>query len=260
MNYIQINLSDLGIALVLILISLFLSYRERVGLGKSIIIGTIRAFIQLIAIGYILKLIFDLSKWYWVLLMLAVMITVAGFDAVRRQDKKVPHNFAIVIISITLGALLTLATVTGLILRVQPWYQPQYVIPIAGMIIGNSMNGASLAINRLVAEIRLRRTEIEAALSLGATARQAVNQAFKEAVKSAMIPTINAMMIVGIVQLPGMMTGQIIAGTRPEQAVRYQVVVVYMITAAVTITCICAGLLTYRQYFTKSHQLKNELL
>jgi putative ABC transport system permease protein len=143
---------------------------------------------------------------------------------------------------------------------VQPWYQPQYVIPIAGMIIGNSMNGASLAINRLVAEIRLRRTEIEAALSLGATARQAVNQAFKEAVKSAMIPTINAMMIVGIVQLPGMMTGQIIAGTRPEQAVRYQVVVVYMLTAAVTVTCICAAILTYRQYFTKSHQLKNELL
>ena len=260
MNYIQISLPDLGIALILILITLLLAYWERVGLGKSIIIGTIRAFIQLMAVGYILKFIFDLSRWYWVLLMLAVMITVAGFDAVRRQEKKVPHNFAIVIISITIGALLTLATVTGLILRVQPWYQPQYVIPIAGMIIGNSMNGASLAINRLVAEIRLRRLEIEAALSLGATARQAVNRSFKDAVKSAMIPTINAMMIVGIVQLPGMMTGQIIAGTRPEHAVRYQVVVVYMLTSAVTITCLCAGLLTYRQYFTKSHQLKNELL
>src|SRR5947199_10091967 len=124
------------------------------------------------------------------------------------------------------------------------------------MILGNAMTGAALAVERLSSEIRARRLQIEAALSLGATSRQAADAAVRAAVKAALVPTINAMMVVGIVQLPGMMTGQILGGAAPEQAVRYQMVVMYMLAAAVALTSATATLLAYRASFTPAHQLR----
>lgn len=256
MHYISLHLSDLALAFVFIAISWAVSYWQKLGIERDLLWGSVRAFVQLMAVGYILQAVFDLRRWYWVVLILFVMTGIAGYNAYLRQKNRWPKLLVILFAAIGIGSILTILTVTGLILRVKPWYLPQYIIPIAGMIIGNAMTGASLATNRLSAELTQHRLEIEAALALGATSRQAAAAYLREALKTAMIPTINSMMIVGIVQLPGMMTGQIIAGTPPAEAVRYQVMVVYMIAAATAVTCILTTLWSYREYFTVDHQLK----
>ena len=146
----------------------------------------------------------------------------------------------------------------GLVVRYSPWYDPRYLIPLAGMIIGNSMNGASLAAERLAAEIRERREEVETAICLGATARQASTTAVRLAFSAALMPTMNTMAAMGIVSIPGMMTGQILSGTEPIIAVRYQIAIMCAITGAVAITSYLIVLLGYRHYFTAAHQLREE--
>lgn len=243
----------LAMALSLVGASIVISANQGLGLEKDILVGTVRAFIQLMAIGYVLKFIFDLRQWPFVLLMLAVMITVAGRNAAKR-GKEIPHVFWLVTGAISLGAAATLGVLAGLrIIKFEPWF----VIPIGGMIIGNAMVASGLVLNRIQSEIAARKQEIRAALALGATARQAVDPALKAAIKAGMIPTIDSMKVVGLVQLPGMMTGQIIAGASPLQAVRYQIMVAYMLAAATAVTCATLGLIVYRGFFTMHHQLKS---
>ena len=188
------------------------------------------------------------------------MAIVAGYNAVKRQKKKIAGLFPIVTLSIFLGAGISMCTLIGLILRVKPWFEPQYLIPISGMMLGNAMNGAALAIDRLIGESRNRRWEIEAALALGASPYKAILPLLREAARAAMMPTINAMMIVGIVQLPGMMTGQIIGGVEPEQSVRYQIIIMYMLATSVTISCITVLYLCYRKLFTAEEQLDLDVI
>ncbi len=258
MNYIQISYLDLAFATSLVVVTLLISFKEKLGMEKDLLIGAFRSFVQLMFVGYILQYIFDTNHWYLVLAVLLTMIGVAGFNALKRQKIRWKKLFWILTIGIALGSIIILTIVIGFILRVKPWYLPQYIIPLAGMIIGNSMVGAALAANRLTSDIRDHRREIEVALSLGASSRQAVAPYLREALKTAMMPTISTMMTVGIVQLPGMMTGQIIAGTNPNAAVRYQIVVTYMIAAATAITVITVTLWLYRCFFTPNHQLLTE--
>ena len=247
---------DLAISLVLIAIVLLLSRRERLGLERSLLIGTARAFLQLSAVGYALAWIFHVRGWYWTLLFLTIMAAAAVATATGREQRRLPNLVWIMAASIAGGSFLVLLLVMGLVIRPRPWHDPQYVVPLAGMILGNSMTGAVLAVERLTAEVSARRLEIEAALSLGASARQAADAAVRAAVRAALVPTVNAMMIVGVVQLPGMMTGQILAGAPPVQAVGYQIVVMYMLAAAAALTSASATLLAHRALFTPEHQLR----
>lgn len=260
MSYIKISFIDLLVSLSLIGSALLIVYLEKIKLEKDILIGALRTFLQLFLIGYILKIIFDLNKWYLILILVSIMILIAGYDALRRVKKRIPYAYLIVAGSLTLSAGFTLFLVLGPVLKVKPWFTPQYLIPIAGMIIGNSMSAASLALDRLLSEVKLRRYEIEAALSLGASFYEASHFALKEAFRAALIPTINTMMIVGVVQLPGMMTGQIIAGANPQDAVRYQILVMYMILSASTLTTFLTLRCSSMQIFTKFHQLKEEYI
>lgn len=256
MHYIRLELTDLALAFIFIIIAWGISRWQGLGIERDMLWASLRAFLQLFAVGFILQAVFDLRHWGSVLIILLIMACIAAYNAYKRQKQHWPGLFLIMLVSIGLGSIITVFVVTGVILKVQPWYLPQYTIPIAGMIIGNSMTGAALAAQRLSSEIRQHRLTIEAALSLGATARRAAAPALREALKTAMLPTINSMMVVGIVQLPGMMTGQIIAGTPPAEAIRYQIVVVYMISAATAMTCMLAVSLLYREYFTPAHQLR----
>lgn len=260
MDFISLNYTDLLIALILVLIPIAISFQSRLGIEKEILIGTIRTFVQLMIIGYILKYIFSFQKWYFVLLMVFLMAIVAGYNAVKRQKKKIAGLFPIVTLSIFLGAGIAMCTLIGLILRVKPWFEPQYLIPISGMMLGNAMNAAALAIDRLIGESRTRRGEVEAALALGASPYKAILPLLRDAARAAMMPTINAMMIVGIVQLPGMMTGQIIGGVAPEQSVRYQIIIMYMLATSVTISCITVLYLCYRKLFTVEEQLDLDVI
>jgi putative ABC transport system permease protein len=154
-----------------------------------------------------------------------------------------------------LSSGLTLAYVTQVVLHVQPWYDPRYLIPLFGMIVGNAMNGAALAAERLASEMESRRGEVEAYLALGASPARAAAEPVRRALIAALIPSVNGLMTVGLVQLPGMMTGQILAGQSPLLAVRYQVVVVFMLAGATAMTTVMVVLWYRRTFFTPAAQL-----
>jgi putative ABC transport system permease protein len=252
-------LIDLLIALLFVGVTALVSYWQGLGLERDIAVGTVRTFVQLLTVGFVLQRLFDASRWYWVVAALAAMTTVAGYNAMKRQSGAKQGLFAVMTAAIAAGGGIALMLVIGVVLRVRPWYQPQYVIPIAGMIIGNSMTGAALVVNRFHSELTLRRSEVEASLALGATSREAAAGALRESLRAAMMPTINSMMTVGLVQLPGMMTGQIISGVSPLDAVRYQVVVMLMIAAATAVTAMTAAFGTLGVFFTPAQQLSPRL-
>ncbi|MGH9309617.1 MAG: ABC transporter permease [Vicinamibacterales bacterium] len=151
---------------------------------------------------------------------------------------------------------LTLAYVTYVVLEVRPWYEPQYLIPLFGMIVGNAMNGAALAVERLASEIEAQRGTVEAYLALGAAPARAAAEPTRRALVAALIPSVNGLMVVGLVQLPGMMTGQILAGQSPLLAVRYQVLVAFMLTGATAMTAVIVALWYRRTFFTAAAQLR----
>jgi len=167
-----------------------------------------------------------------------------------------PHNDASTTDTLPVPTGLTLLYISTLVVRVAPWYNPQYVIPLFGMIVGSTMNAAAIAAERLHSEVTARQAEIEAYLALGASYQQAAQQPVRQALRAALIPTINGLMVVGIVTLPGMMTGQILAGVSPLIAIRYQIVVVFMQAAAVAITTAIVTLWYRRTFFTPALQLK----
>ena len=258
---IDVSWFDLSLALGLILIAAGISSWQRLGLARDFIIGAIRTIVQLLLVGYVLVYIFALARWYITVAALLLMTVVATFAAVGRQKvtrkKKVGGGLhRITGVAMLLGSGFTLVYISTLVVRVHPWYDPRYMIPIFGMIVGSAMNGASIALERLAAEMEARKAEIEAYLALGATYQQATRQVVRQALRAALIPTVNALMVVGIVTLPGMMTGQILAGSSPLTAVRYQIVVVFMQTAAVAITTVVLTLWYRRTFFTSALQLR----
>lgn len=242
---------SLFLALSFVLVAVIISLKENLNLERDLLIGTVRAFVQLMVVGYVLEFIFALEKWPYIVAMLVFMVLVAARNAEKR-GRGIRNVFPILLLAIGAGELVTMGMLLGL--RIIP-FQPQYVIPISGMIIGNSMVASALTLNRIKAELENRREEIQVLLGLGATARQASGTSLQAAIKSAMIPTIDSMKTVGLVQLPGMMTGLIIGGATPVEAVKYQILVLFMLTTAVSLTAMTVGFFAYRKFFTERHQL-----
>lgn len=255
-HLVPLDLIQLIYAYGLILITAAFSRFRQVGQEKQLVWASIRMVVQLLAVGYLLHLVFSVRSPLPVLL---ILLTMTGFSLQvmgSRIKQKMPHFYRIMGSSIILGCGGVTCYFCLLVVGYSPWYDPRYLIPLAGMIIGNSMNGASLAAERLTAEMRDRHDEIETALCLGASSRQAVEPALRTAYRAALIPTMNTMAATGIVALPGMMTGQILSGTEPIIAVRYQIAIMCAITGAVAITSFLILLQGYRHYFTPFHQLR----
>lgn len=241
----------LFLTLIFVAFAILLSVWQKIGLEKDIIVGTIRAAVQLIAVGYVLHTIFQLKSWSLIILMLSVMITVATLNA-RKKGKGLPGIGWRIAIAITSTEILTM----GLLIVLKIIHTtPQYIIPISGMIIGNGMVVSGLFFNRLKSELETRHEEINVYLALGATSKQAISHVMRNTVKASMLPTIDGMKTVGLVQLPGMMTGMIVAGANPIEAVRYQILIMYSFTSAAAITAILLGVLTHGLLFTKAHQM-----
>jgi len=251
---------QLALALLLVVVVAVISLRQRLGLERDLVVGTVRTIVQLYLVGLILAAVFNAARWYWVLLILVVMAAVATHAAVARLAKPIPGVYWIAAAALTISTAATLAYVIGVVVRPAPWWEPQYVIPIAGMILGNSMTSAALAGDRLQADLFTRRDEIEARLALGFSGREAVQPLVRSALRAAMIPTVNGMMTVGVVQLPGMMTGQILAGASPLTAIRYQIVVVFMLSVATALGSLLFVRLAVGRYVTPAHQLRRYLL
>jgi putative ABC transport system permease protein len=244
-------MTDVALALILVAIAVFLSRFKNLGLERDILVGTARTFAQLMAIGYLLHFIFDLRSLGLILLLLVTMVLVGGYTSSRRA-KGLRGSFPLASCSIGLGTFATLGLMIGLgIINTEP----RYLIPLAGMIIGNATRTSSLALERLRSEISSRAGEVEVALALGATSAQAVHDVLRAAVRASMIPLVDTMKIVGLIQFPGAMTGMILAGAQPLEAVKIQVIIMYMLVAAATVASLLVTFLAQRRFFTHHHQL-----
>jgi putative ABC transport system permease protein len=247
---------DLVAASGLVLLAVGLSRWQRLGLTGSLIVGAIRAVVQLALVGYVLVYIFAIDQWWLVLGALTIMLAVAAREAVRRQEDRPLRLYGMTGLALLVGSGFTLFYVSLVVVRIEPWYNPRYLIPLFGMIVGNAMNAAALAHERLAAELRSRRGEVEAYLALGATAARASRGPTRSALRAALIPTVNSLMVVGLVALPGMMTGQILAGVSPLLAIRYQIVVMFMLASAVAVSAVIVVLWNRRLFFTSNEQLR----
>ncbi|MBW2528845.1 MAG: iron export ABC transporter permease subunit FetB [Deltaproteobacteria bacterium] len=246
---------DLALSAGLVLVAGLISLALRLGLEKRLAIAALRTVIQLLLVGYVLVWIFRADTPWVVLAAVAVMTVAAARAAVARSSRGFSGVYPRVFLTLMLTGTLTTAAVTQAVIGVKPWYDPQYVIPLLGMVFGNSLTGISLCLDHLLETFDEHRGRIEMALSLGATSWEAARDSLRRAITRGMIPIINSLTIAGLVSLPGMMTGQILAGADPLQAVAYQIVVMFMIAAAVALGCMLTALLVQRRLFNERHQL-----
>ncbi len=252
---IQLQPLDLVFALGLMAIAIGLSAWQGLGLELSLAIATARTVVQLLVVGSLLAVVFEWRNPVAILAVVAVMLTIATIETRNRIGKKIPGLLPLVWGAIFISTALTLSYTTLLVLRPETWYDPQYLIPLAGIVLGNTMNGAAIAGERLARTIQTSQLEIETHLSLGATPKQAIARYQKDAVKAGLIPTINAMMVVGIVTLPGIITGQLLSGIDPLEAASYQILIMFMLAFATLITTVLVTQGLYRQFFNQAAQL-----
>jgi putative ABC transport system permease protein len=242
--------TDVALALVLVAVALVVSRWRRVGLESDMTVATVRSFVQLVAVGYALDFVFR-GHGGFTLVVLAVMIATATLTSGGRAAG-VPgaRPIAAAAISVaaggTLGVLLALRIV-GL--------SPRVVIPLGSMIISSAMNTTSLVMSRLHRDLAVNRREVEARLALAQSSRQAALPWQREALRTGMLPTIDQTKVVGLVSLPGAMTGMILAGASPLAAIRLQLLVMYMLLGGNAFAALVSGELTLRRLFTADHQL-----
>jgi putative ABC transport system permease protein len=258
-GYIPISNGQLLLTVILVFITGLISALLKLGLLRPLLWGTVRAFIQLTLIGYVLKYVFQWNTLWVIVPLLLLMSFIAAREATRRITR-IPYNPGLnTFLSLTASTFVVGIIVVVLIIGPEPWYSAQVMIPIFGMLFGNSMNAVALSLDRMYSEIHANIEEVEQLLSLGATPWEAVVGYIRKAVSAGMMPTINSLMVVGLVSLPGMMTGQILAGMNPQSAVRYQFVVLVMVASCVAIGCLMIVLLSYRKMFDQDGSLVDDL-
>lgn len=241
----------LSLTLIFVLIPLLLSKTLNLGLEKDTLIATVRSAVQLIAVGFVLKFVFESEQAVFIVLMVLLMIGAAVQNA-RRKGKAVKGITWKLFVTFAAIELITQGVLLGL--HIVP-ATAQYVISISGMVIGNSMVLAILFLNRFTSEVESHRDETELILSLGGTPKQSINRQLLKAIQASMIPTIESQKTIGLVQLPGMMSGQIIAGADPVQAVQFQLLIVFLLLSTAAMTSVILGYLSYRSFFNERMQL-----
>lgn len=259
-HYIQINGWQLAAAAGLLAANWGLSAWLRLGLARTLVVASVRMVIQLLLVGTVLGYIFSLSHPLPVVGIGVVMVVLAGVAAVNRTGRRFPAIFLSSVLTVFVSAyLVTGAALLGII-HVTPWYRAQYAIPLLGMVLGNILNGVSLSLDRFMEGAVREQALIESRLALGATRWEAAHELIRQSLRTGMIPIINSMMVMGVVSLPGMMTGQMLAGASPASAVRYQIVIVFMIASATALGAFGIVMLAFRALFSRRHQLRLQRL
>ncbi len=252
----QVGLAYIFVLMVLIIVRILGIKRE-----KELIIASIRMTLQLILVGYALVYIFDNPNPMITGLIILVMEAFAVHTVLGKYKNKLSLPMKKVIaFSMSMGTLTCIVYFLLIVVRISPWYEPQYFIPIAGMLIGNSMTGISLGVKLLLDGMISQRALVEEALILGATPQAATRSIIRNTFDAAILPTMNSMLGMGIVFLPGMMTGQILSGTAPTTAIAYQIAIMLGILGAVALSVIILLKLGYRTFFTQEVQLQTGLL
>jgi putative ABC transport system permease protein len=246
---------QLVLALGLMVAAIALAYGQKIGLVGALALATGRTVVQLLAVGYGLAVVFAWRQPLAVLVVVLVMLSVAALVARNRITQRLKGLLPLVWLSLLGSTALTMVYTSGVVVRPEPWYEPRYVIPLTGIVLGNAMNTAAIAGDRLFSSLQQHRVEVETHLSLGATPAQAIAQYRREAVKAGLIPTLNAMMVVGIVTLPGIITGQLLGGAEPLNAALYQMLIMFMLAFSTLLTALWVTSGLRRLCFNRADQL-----
>ncbi len=254
MNVIALDHTDIAIAASLLLFNAGLSIALQLGIARRMIIAAVRMVAQLTLVGLVLKALFSVASPALTALAIVFMVLFAGREAMARQERHFKGWWSYGMGTASMMVAGTIVTMFALTTQISPdpWYDPRYAIPIMGMVLGNTMNGVSIGLDRMVAGAVQQKAAIEARLMLGADIREAMQTLVRTALRAGLIPTINGMSAAGLVSLPGMMTGQILAGVAPVEAVKYQILILFLIAGGT-----CLGLVSSvffaRQRLTDGH-------
>lgn len=252
MNQLAVNNVSLVFAFLLVLVAVIVSYKEKLRLSKEIFYGIFRAILQLVIVGYVLKYIFQLDNNWLTALMSLFIVVNAAWNAHKRNPN--PHKkYWTSLIAIFVSTYLTMGV---LILSGAIKFIPSQIVPISGMIASNSMVAIGLCYRNLASQFRDQRQQLLEKLALGANAKQASDTILRESIKTAMQPTIDSAKTVGLVSLPGMMSGLIFAGVDPVHAIKYQIMVTFMLLSTTSLGSIIAGYGAYKDYFNSQLQLR----
>lgn len=229
--YIELSYWDLALAATLILINGGLSLAFRLGIERSLLLAAARMTVQLMAIGFVLKFIFAQTSPLWTAALALVMVLVAGYEARARQATPFTgwRAYGLGVATLLFAGMIATAFGVGVLISPEPWYAPRYIVPVLGMVLGNTLTGVSLGLDTLTTAARRERAAIEARIALGASRFEALSEVLRRSLRTGMTPIINAMAASGLVSIPGMMTGQILSGVDPVQATKYQLMIMFLI-------------------------------
>ncbi len=260
MSLVLLTPLDLALAALLVLALAALSTPMGLAIGKQLVIAAIRTVVQLLLIGLVLKALFANVQIGWTTLVAAIMLLIAGREIMARQQRRLTGwwGFGVGGVSMFISTFTITILVLTVVIRPTPWYEPQYSIPLLGMMLGNTMTGIALALDRLTESAWQQRAVIEARLMLGQKWTQAIADIRRESMRSGTIPIINAMAAAGVVSLPGMMTGQILAGIAPVEAVKYQILIMFMISSSTGFGTLAAVWVATRRLFDDRERLRLE--
>jgi putative ABC transport system permease protein len=262
MSLISLGPLDLALASALVLLLAGLSWRLNLGVERRILIAALRSTVQLMLLGLVLKVLFDTTEPILIGALALIMLSVAGWEVMARQKRRYrgPWGYGIGALSMFVSSFSVTVLALTVIIRVEPWYQPQYLIPLLGMLLGNTMSGIAIALDALTRQAAENRNRIEARLLLGASWSQAIAEIRRDALRSGLIPIVNAMATAGLVSLPGMMTGQILAGSPPMEAAKYQLLIMFLISAGTGLGSVAAVWIGSRRLFDERERLRLDRL
>ena len=249
---IDVSLGEVAAALALVAVAIVASRAWHAGLEEDIGIAVIRSAVQLTAIGYVITLIFDQDSFLLVLALISVMVVFGAFTA-RHRAQMVPAAFWPLLVSLAVAAAATLGLVVALGIFDAT---PRYLVPVGGMVVGNSMTAAAVALNRLGEDVSDQSRRIEATLALGATSSQAMIPLIRRSLRSGMITLVDSTKTTGLIFFPGTMVGMLLAGADPTDAVRLQLILLYVLLGAASIAALMSITLARRNFFTPAHQLR----
>jgi putative ABC transport system permease protein len=261
-NYIRLDVLDLALPAMLVVLNGVLSVALQLRLERQLAAAALRMVVQLALVGYVLRVLFELGSPFWTGLAALVMVVAAAREVVARQARPLARGR-----TFGLGAGCALAaagSVTALAMltqiRPEPWYDPHYALPLLGMVLGNTMTGIALGLDALTTGAVRDRAAIEARLALGATRQLAMLSVTRAALRAGSMPIVNAMAVAGLVSLPGMMTGQILAGAEPVEAAKYQILVMFLIAGGTGLGTVAAVLGGVYLLSDRRHRLRLDRL
>ncbi|MGD8784534.1 MAG: iron export ABC transporter permease subunit FetB [Thioalkalispiraceae bacterium] len=261
-SVIALSILDLSIAATLVVILAILTWYLRLGMSYRVLVAGTRTVVQLLLLGLVLEYLFATSHPLLIGLIAILMLAIAGREVMARQHRPFAGiwGYGLGTISMFISSFALTLFVLNIIVSPQPWYQPQYAIPLLGMMLGNTMTGVALTLDNLTQNAWQQRAIIEQRLMLGEDWHSAIRDISRRSLRTGLIPIVNAMAAAGIISIPGMMTGQVLAGSSPMDAAKYQILIMFMITAGTGFATVLSSWLGARRLFDERHRLRLERL